>query len=121
MKRKLTQAELSKKVTLSDFIDYDCEVGEDFIDQTGLGNGFVFAGFLIHKYPSDSLEIINIMNASAKNVYIPSIQNIQQEYSKYQGEEGEFGHKLFYSDYAEFVNLTVKLKANVNKALRLQR
>lgn len=108
--RKLTDEEKTRPVTWERFRDFHYAVGEDFLDQTGEGNVYIFAGWLLHKYPEHSADILRIVNKK-----YAEIQNFNE--LEFLGYSDELDIDLLYCDFAEFVNLTGALKERVNQIL----
>lgn len=102
-KRQLTEEEFNMEVTLERFNEFHYEVGEDFCDQfEPFFNEKVLGGYLLCKYPEKAEEIIEIINEGFLTDFGSDV---------YEDEDG------FYTDLAEFINLTVHLKRRVNEVL----
>lgn len=112
--RQLTDEEANREITLERFDEFHAEAGEDFMDSCGhILNTAILVGFLIGKQPQISRTLLNAVNHGAdandlRNVYIDQI-----------GTETKFleVEDIFYSDLAEFLNLTEHAKKRVNQIL----
>jgi hypothetical protein len=111
--RELTEEEASRTITLERFIDFHHEVGEDFVDQIGSVNdtriALIFAGFAMSKHPEWSTEILSQCNRDS--VYTQLIKDVYAEY------ETAYSDETFYSEFAEFLNLTIESRKRVNQVL----
>lgn len=111
--RVLTEEEASREINLGRFQDFHHAVGEDFIDQVGSVNtekiAYQFMGFALAKLPEWNEELLSSCNRNN-----PYTQLVQEVYSDY---DENMDCDLFYSDFAEFVNLTVHTKMKVNQVL----
>lgn len=109
--RPLTDEEASRDVTLERFNNFHADAGEDFADTCGLTiNPYVFVGFLMAKHPDWSHGLVDCINKggdanSLRNFYIDELG------STIEAEDA------FYTDLAEFVNLTKYAKKRVNQIL----
>lgn len=112
--RKLTEEEALRPITLSRFSDFHIEVGEDFVDQIGSVNdkkiALLFAGFAMAKHPEWRSELLSQCNQT--NVYTQLIQEVYADNTS----ESDCGD-TFYSDFAEFLNLTIESRKRVNQIL----
>jgi hypothetical protein len=112
--RELTLEESLRPITLARFNDFHYEVGEDFIDQIGSVNtariAFIFAGFAIAKHPDWSIDLLDQCNRSS--VYIQLIKDVYAENTSDSDQDD-----TFYSEFAEFLNLTIETKKRVNQVL----
>lgn len=111
-KRVLTEEESARPITLERFNEYHHRVGEDFVDQHTLVDAKVMGGWLLAKYPNYKLEILKAINDHP----------IEQDYLHMYEESFDRGDydtatDKFYSDFAEFLNLTVAAKKRVNQIL----
>ena len=110
--RELTEEEANQTITWERFRDFHCEVGEDYLDQTGHGDIKILVGWLLHKYPDFSLDILDVVNCK-----YPSLNDlIELECYEYDEDRGV---DPFYDDFAEFCNQTKHLKRRVNTVLIL--
>jgi len=105
-KRELTEEEASREVTLERFQEWHHEVGEDFTDQFSNINEKILGGYLLAKYPHKAKEILFELNTKYAEA-----QNFQGIY------EDDLDGDKFYTDLAEFINLTESLKKRVNQVL----
>lgn len=111
-KRKLTEEEKTRDITVERIRDFHYSAGEDFIDTTEEGNGMIFCGWLLHKRKEHSKEILDICNKSCFKMAIQEYMNASfYDYNK------EMDIESFYFDYVEFVNQTGALKERVNQVL----
>lgn len=114
--RELTEEEASRSITLERFKDFHYEVGEDFVDQIGSVNtktfALIFAGFAMAKHPEWSIEILSKCNNALTEVYTQLILDVYEENTS-DDDQGD----TFYSDLAEFLNLTINAKKRVNQVL----
>jgi len=109
-KRELTQEEATREITLDRFNKFHTEAGEDFCDTCGsFINHRILGGYLIAKHPSISLQILGVLN----NKYGDALELLQLYQEELEDESGD----LFYSELAEFANLTVGLRKNINQVL----
>lgn len=114
-KRELTQEEKTRDVTLDRFREFHNKACEDFCDQVGhMINAKILTGFLMGKRPEISHQLLDAINKDAdalelKYVYEENIENNTEEYL--------YIEEIFYSDLAEFINLTVHLKERTNQIL----
>lgn len=110
--RELTSEEINREITLERFNEYHYEVGEDFLDQIGSVNNsriaLTFGGFAMAKHPHLSADILK-----ATNVKDPYTQLVKEVYDEFYDDD------IFYSDFADFLNLTGEAKKRVNKVLIL--
>lgn len=110
--RELTPEEENREITFERFQDYHYEIGEDFLDQVGSVNNsriaLTFGGFSMARYPFLSTDILK-----ATNIKNPYTQLVKEIYEDYNLED------KFYSDFADFLNLTGEAKKRVNKVLIL--
>ncbi len=109
-KRELNDEEASRDITIKRIQTFHYTAGEDFLDSTGEGNIFIFCGWLMHKYPELSKEILEIAN----NKY-GEIQDFKEMYEF--GYDKELDIDKIYIDFAEFCNQTEFLKERVNQVL----
>lgn len=111
--RKLTEEEASRPITLERFIDFHHKAGEDFIDQIGTMNSsqlaLIFAGYAMAKHPEFIDEILEQCNRHM--VYTQLIQQV------YDAHDDQGNGDLFYSDFADFLNLTIIYKKRANQVL----
>jgi len=108
-KRELTEEEATREVTLERFQLFHREVGEDFVDQFPYVNVKIFGGYMMAKHPELSTEILKILNNKWGEVL--DIEHLIDE---------TFDNKdcdKFYTELAEFINLTGNLKKMVNQVL----
>lgn len=108
--REMTEEELNREVTWERFREFHYAAGEDFLDQTGEGNEKVFGGWLLHKYPNHSAEILDVVNST-----FGSCLDFREIEPLDYDEEKDID-KL-YIDFAEFTNQTVAQKHRVNTVL----
>jgi len=109
--RELTEEEATRDITLDRFNDYMCTVGEDLVDQhESIVDYKVYGGWLLARYPEKNLEILRCINDSW-----PSVQSMMYEVFDAEGEDNELN--VFYTDFAEFLNLTGAAKERVNQIL----
>jgi hypothetical protein len=107
-KRKLTQEEMNREITLDRFDEFHVKAGEDFCDTVGhLINSKILCGFLIAKQPQISHQLLNEINQDGDAL---SLLHIYEDLLVEGDDE-------FYSDLAEFANLTTHLKARLNQIL----
>lgn len=110
--RELTSEEINREITLERFNEYHYEVGEDFLDQIGSVNNsriaLTFGGFAMANHPHLSADILK-----ATNVKDPYTQLVKEVYDEFYDDD------IFYSDFADFLNLTGEAKKRVNKVLIL--
>ena len=111
--RELTEEEASKSITLERFDDFHYEAGEDFIDTVSSANdervALTFLGFAMAKHPEWSKEIL--ISLQETHPYTQLVQEVYRDLTDDAEEE------LFYSDFAEFLNLTIHSKKRVNQVL----
>ena len=108
--RELTEQEASMDITLERFSNYHTAVGEDFADQHGsLINHLIVGGYLMAKHPELSNELLAVMN----NKY-GEVLSFTEVYAEHLNDEN---NDLFYTELAEFLNLTVAAKKRVNQIL----
>lgn len=107
-KRKLTNEEQNRDVTLERLQEWHYKAGEDFCDTISSFNGTIFGGWLMGKYPAISAEILKELNSK----YPVNAQPFM-DLSVYTNSDGDD----FYTDFAEFVNLTGACKRRVNELL----
>ncbi len=104
----LTDEEKQENITLDRINSYHRSVGEDFVDQNESVTDYrTFCGYILHKYPIWNNEIIEILNKQ-----YGGFNDINTLY-----QEKELTEDDFYSDFAEYCNLTVTTKARVNQIL----
>ncbi len=102
--RELTDEERGREITLERFTEFHFAAGEDFLDQTGEGNVKIFAGWMLHKYPEFSVEILSLAND--KNAEVMTFNELEEK-----------TYTDLYADFAEFCNQTGALKHRVNQIL----
>lgn len=105
-KRDLTEEEANRDITLERFQEFHIEAGEDFLDYVPCINHLIFSGWLIAKYPAKSKEIL----VKAQEKYA-GMHNLTDLY------EDDPDQDKFYTDVAEFLNLTEKAKKRANQVL----
>lgn len=105
-KRELTEEEASREITLERFQEWHSAVGEDFVDQFSGIDVKILGGYLIAKYPHKSKLILTELNT--KYAEALGLQNIYED---------DRCNDKFYTDLAEFINLTEHLKKRVNQVL----
>ncbi|MCP4985258.1 MAG: hypothetical protein GY928_04055 [Colwellia sp.] len=108
--RELTEEEKTRKVTWERFREFHYAAGEDFLDTTGEGNVQIFAGWLLHKYPELSGDILNTVNGHYSEV--KSFSAIEE----FGYDEDKDIYNL-YEEFAEFCNQTGALRERVNQVL----
>lgn len=114
-KRELTQEEATREVTFERFVEFHLEAGEDFLDTTGEGDAAIYGGWLLHKYPECSKDILDVMN---KNRGYLEINTFLEVGGLYVDEgDGSEAYEKFYTDFSTFCNQTVHLKKRVNQVL----
>ena len=103
-KRELTEEEATREITKERFDSFHVEAGEDFCDTCcSTINVRILGGFLMAKHPNLSLEFLEVLNDKyAEALGLKSVYEDEDE---------------FYTELAEFINLTVNLKARVNQIL----
>jgi len=110
--RELTDKESLRLITLERFQNFHEDVGEDFIDQIGCVNttkvALIFTGFVMAKHPDWNLKLLEYVNAS--NPYTQLVQDVYRDFSDQNDD-------LFYTEFAEFLNLTFGLRKEVNQIL----
>lgn len=109
--RELTEEEKNREITLERFREFHYQAGEDFLDTTGEGNILIFSGWMLHKYPELSTDIIEIANSPHSE--IKSFIELEDEF----GYDSEEDIDKIYIDFAEFCNITTALKERVNQTL----
>lgn len=109
-KRELTEEEKSREITIERIRDFHYTVGEDFLDQTSLGDAKIFAGFIAHKYPDKAKDIYKINNC--KGIYL-TIASFTDLFSFNEDED----IKGLYFEFVEFANTTSYLKEYINQVL----
>ncbi len=114
---QLTEEELNLDISLDRFNEYHWAVGEDFVDQNeSIVDYKVYAGWLLHKYPEKASLILSCLNDTS---WYSSVQGFQHRVfckdEESGGEEDEMDN--FYTDFAEFLNLTGAAKRRVNTVL----
>lgn len=115
-KRELTEEEASREITFERFDEWHMEVGEDFCDQVGsMINHYIFGGFVMARYPQFSTQILKVLNSKYGEAL--GILSIFEEHFEQDNNNLEEGNKIFYTLLAEFANLTVNLKKNINQVL----
>lgn len=108
--RELTEEEATREVTFERFDEYLKEVGEDFCDQHGNTIDVkVLTGFLLAKRPEWNKELLEALNSK----YTEPLSMLHV----YEDMIAEDGFIPFYTDLAEFINLTGALKKRVNQIL----
>jgi len=108
--RPLTEEEATRVITWQRFKEYHFAIGEDFLDQTGEGDVKVFGGWLLHKYPEYSDDILFLMNDKWSEVMT------YRELDILDYDDDKDIDKL-YVDFSEFCNQTTHLKKRVNQVL----
>lgn len=108
-KRELTTEEATRDLTLQRFQEFNRSVGEDFTDQFPFVNVKIFGGYLMAKYPTLSADLLKIIN----DKYGEALSILHMFEEELEDEENE----IFYTDLANFVNLTGNLKKQVNQVL----
>lgn len=109
IKRELTEEEATREITLERFSNFHIDVGEDFVDQFTSIDEKVLGGFLMAKRPEISHKIVNVLNDKYSEAL--TLEHL------YSDELADDNNDLFYTDLAEFINLTVHLKKRVNQVL----
>ena len=110
-KRELTEEEKNREITLDRFNEFHNKAGEDFCDTCGsFMNHLIIAGYLIAKHPKISLELLKICNDKIAGETLGLM-------TVYEDELGDHDNEIFYTDLAEFANLTKGLKKNINQVL----
>ena len=112
--RELTEEEATRDITFDRFQEYHYSVGEDFVDQhESIVDYKVLGGWLLAKYPEHKVEICRVINDDL----MPITQDFLHLYTEiFEGEYYETEYK-FYTDFAEFLNLTGAAKKRVNQIL----
>ena len=105
--RELTEEEATRPLTLERFNEFHQEVGEDFVDQFGSINIHIFGGYILAKHPEWCVEILEICNDKYGEAL--SVEHLYVDKGLTEDD--------FYTDLAEFINLTVALKKRVNQVL----
>ena len=108
-RRVLTPEESTRTISLSRFTEFHQIAGEDFLDQTSEGNVLIYSGWLMHKYPQYSKEILEVANR--KYGEIMSFKDTSIYSYSYNIDDD------FYRDFALFCNQTRALKERVNQVL----
>lgn len=108
--RDLTDEEKTRDITLDRIQQFHYSAGEDFLDTTGEGNILVFCGWMLHKYPQLSDEILEIANS--KWGEIRSFTELEEF-----GYSETLDNDKIYIDFVEFCNQTKSLKERVNQVL----
>ena len=109
-KRELTSVEANLDITLERFREFHYAAGEDFIDTIGgFLNEKVFAGWLMHKYPHYTKEIIAASNQN-------DIYGIKETVEQFDYDEKE-DIDMIYKEVAEFANQTIHTKKRINQIL----
>jgi len=99
---------MENKITLEDFDNYHNEVGEDFCDQNShIIDHKILGGYIIAKFPEMASDILKSLN----NKYCDA-NELRNTFSEFLGSDND---DEFYTLFAEFINLTTYLKANVQK------
>ena len=106
----MTEDEKNQAITWERFRAYHYEAGEDFLDQTSEGNVKIFGGWLMHKYPEYTKEILDICNDKYGEVM--SFKELE-----ILGYDKDKDIDKLYIDFAEFANQTTHLKRRINEAL----
>lgn len=112
-KRELTTEEASRNITVERIRNFHYGSGEDFLDTTSEGNAQIFAGWLLHKYPEKSKEILAVVNNNGKYLVIADFNEIE-DFEKY---DDEIDMNSLYIEFVEFCNQTEHLKRRVNQVL----
>jgi len=108
-KRELSEEEATREVTLERFQNFHRNAGEDFVDQFPHVNVKIFGGYMMAKHPELSAKLLQILNN--KHSETLDIEHlIDEEYDDNNGDQ-------FYTELAEFINLTGNLKKMVNQVL----
>lgn len=101
-----------KDITVDRLVNFNHEVGEEFIDQLVPSiNDQIFGGFLLCKHPDKASDILSILNS--KSCYTQKFMDDLY----WESDDADDNLEAFYADFCEFVNLTGTLKARVNEAL----
>lgn len=107
-KRKLTEEEATRDITLERFNTFHSQAGEDFCDQCeSFMNDKIIGGYFIVKFPNLSHEILHELNTGYG---IMSLVHLIDE-------NFDDCDETFYKTLAEFANLTEHLKKNINQVL----
>jgi hypothetical protein len=110
--RPLTEEEATRDVTLERFNDFHSDAGVDFADTCGLTiNPYVFVGFLMAKHPEWSHGLVDTINKGG------DANSLRNFYIEENGKDVYKAEDAFYTDLAEFVNLTKHAKKRVNQIL----
>lgn len=111
-KRELTEEEATRDITLERFNNFHYSAGEDFCDQVGyIIDHKVLGGWFLHKYPAEVSTITEVCNDRFGEALG------FQELDVYTDPDGHTNFDLFYTDLAEFINVTTRLKRRVNQIL----
>lgn len=119
----LTDEEKQRDITLERINQYHYDAGEDFLDQNEtLGAAHLMFGWLMGKYKQYSHEILDLYNKERKvrPLLTTAIFSNLDELPMYEYDDEDTYEDMvdkFYTDYAEFVNLTQHLKERVNYVL----
>lgn len=112
--RELTKEEANREITYERFESYHSDAGEDFTDQYDIINHQILGGFLMTIRRDWSKQILHICNTNEYT--IGGASDYLQMYEDEFGDREE-AVEAFYTDLAEFINLTGNLKKNVNQVL----
>lgn len=108
-KRELTEEEATREITIERFNEFHAIAVEDFCDQCEQEiNRFITGGYLICKHPELATEILRTLNDK-----YGGLTSIWEVYADKLND----GNDIFYTDLAEFLNLTGKAKERVNQIL----
>jgi hypothetical protein len=105
-KRQLTEEEANSPITWEKIQAFHHEAGEDFLDQVSCINLLIYTGWLVGKYPERSIEILKM--GQAKFADVNTFTDL------YDDDDEE---EKFYTDVAEFLNLTYNAKRRANQVL----
>lgn len=107
-KRELSQEEKTREITFERFQEFHISACEDFCDTCGhMINSKILCGFLMAKQPNLSREMLECINKDGDALELLHVYKDNLQESDYE----------FYSDLAEFANLTVHLKERINQIL----
>lgn len=113
--RKLNEEESTREISVERFREFHYAAGEDFLDGQSEGpvQGFIFGGWLIHKYPAMSKEILDHINENIEYLDMHCFKDIDflGEYIKDEDID------QIYFEVAEFANQTEALKKRINQTL----
>ena len=106
----LTAEQKKLPITWERIREYHYTVGEDFFDQGNDGNGYIFSGWLIAKYPQHFEALCAISNDAGFSI-------CAYDYDDILGEDMEKDIQVVYIEYADFCNHTVALLEEMNQVL----